>query len=250
MGLTIFWSRLNKFSVFDFILTGVFITASIIIQNIAIHDDYVPGLLFDTTQIQHTQTIPTVIHYSFIFFVFPLFITLIWAALVFDYTIVNLISAYSFNIAFASFVAALLSFMIARPRPDTLTICGGQGAYSDCLAKLSKKQANWQFRSLPSVTVTESFASGGFASLLLFDIWHSTPAFVMTLKFFPLIYPIAVAAIDICDRVSHVDDIVLSAFIGAIVTMFTYSTFKTGQKLIIRPNQPRNDVLSVVTSYV
>lgn len=250
MGFTIIWGRIKRYSVLDFILTVVFFLGSVIVQNIHIKSDYVPSVTFDIQQFHHTQTVPTLIHYTFLLFVYPVFMLLVWASLVFDSTIANLLAAYSFTIAFASFISALLSLLIARPRPDALTVCGGDAYFEDCLKVLSKKEANWMFRSLPSVTVTESVASGAFISMLLFDIWHSTPLYVVILKFMPIIYPIAVAAVEICDRISHVDDVVASAFIGMLIAIITYDTFKVAQKTQIRANTPRNEVLSVVTSYV
>ena len=151
----------------------------------------------------------------------------------------KLLVAYYFAISCNMCLSGGLKRFVGRPRPDTMTICGGDGSFSRCKETMSGSSLSDQFFSFPSGHSAEAMASLFFLSMFISDVWPENSMLILVLRLFPISLALFIGASRIWDRKHHVDDVVAGLFLGAVVSGFVYSVYKQKPK-----SQAKTDTLT------
>ena len=222
---------ISKFRIIDLLLVILVLTGSLLCRYIPISTSHPQYIFSEVDWQQATDTIPYGILCIATYGVGSLLVFVLWASISFDVSIFGALFSYLFSLVLTSFITSAIARMVARPKPDTLAVCGGDGSIASCASVLTPALLTEQFRSFPSEHASESMASAVFIALFIGEMWQSPSMFVALMKLVPLCFSLFVSISRIWDRQSHVEDIIGGLMIGAIVAYMCFQTFKKGQKI-------------------
>ena len=211
-------SFLKSYGIIDWIFAIAFFAASFCIDSKDFSDDFVPYFISD---IDHplkakTDSKPYLLISVLVLGAFcVIFVSLVNYQ---NLSFIRILSCYFFSIGLAFLISSSLKIMVGRPRPDTKTLCGNDGSYSDCQATLCNSDLRKQFRSFPSTHATISMASGVFITNLMCEEWKSFSMVFALFKFLPILLALFVGISRIIDRAQHIDDVVMGFLIGFLVS--------------------------------
>ena len=227
---------ISKFRIFDFILILLVLSGALLCRYLPIDINHPQYIFSDIDYQEATETIP----YGFLciatYGIGSLLVFSLWTTLSFDVSIFSALFSYLFSICLTSFLTALISRFVARPKPDTLAVCGGDGSISSCASILTPSLLTQQFQSFPSYHASESMASAVFIAMLVGEMWNSSSLFVALMKLIPICFAMFVSVSRLWDRQAHVEDVAAGILIGSIISYICFLTFKRGQKLSRKVN--------------
>jgi len=219
---------LRKYAIIDWILALCVWIVGISIEYSSFPDNFVPYINSDISNPIKTSTIPYSLLCIFMYGVGTCIVLAIWLVYRRDVSVLKVLASYIFAINFTILLCSVFKRIVGRPRPDTLTLCGGDGSYKQCSTVLSAETLMNQFRSFPSGHAAESMASSVFITLLLSEIWSSGSMFSAMMKMIPVIWSIFVGISRIWDHAHHIDDVVAGYLLGLMVGCFTFKSLKVG----------------------
>ncbi|OHS97736.1 PAP2 superfamily protein [Tritrichomonas foetus] len=225
MNLKDFLSAFQQFCILDFIVVALCFGSAFYVHNIDHPANFVPFLLSDIDNQLSEEIISDVYIVASTALVGAIVSCCLWITKKVDLSILKVLSSYLFAVAFTDLITAVLQYIVGRPRPDTLALCG---SLEECSNVLNPEKMRYQFRSLPSGNSAQSMAGSIFTTFLLCNIWESSSLFSTIFKFSPICFSLFIGSLEITNRTNHVDDVVMGYFIGALVGFITFSTFKSG----------------------
>ena len=225
-----FYSFFVEYRIFDWIVTLAIIVVGLALKFSSLPSDFEERFTTDIEQERHTDTISYWIIFIGEFAIVPFFIFLVSAFMVPHLSKNKLLIAYFFAIGANMALSGGLKRIVGRPRPDTKTICGGDGTFQRCKEVLSGRDLSDQFFSFPSGHTSESTAALFFLSLFLSDVWPENSLLTLILRLLPIALQFFIAATRIWDRKHHVDDVVAGMFYGAVISGLVYSVYKQKPK--------------------
>lgn len=224
----------RKYGVFDWLAVITFLAIGLALEMQKFDSNFVPYITSDIDNPIHTSTIPYPYLCIFTFGVGAFIVLFIWILHRRDHTVSKILAAYFFALSFTIFVSSSLKRLVGRPRPDTMTVCGGDGSYRQCASVLEAHALADQFHSFPSGHAAEAMSVAIFISLLLCEVWESGAMYAAALKMAPIVWALFISASRIWDRAHHVDDVLVGLLIGAFIGFFSFRTFHIGMSLDAR----------------
>ena len=242
----------KKYSVFDWMMVVIFLAMGLSIEYSSFPPSFVSKVTSDISNPVKTQTVPYNYLCIFTFGIGALITICVWLLKCRDHTISKVLSAYYFSLCFTLFFNSILKHFIGRARPDTQTICGGDGSFEQCSAVLSGRALYDQFHSFPSGHSAESMSVGMFLTLLLSEMCPSSSMFAAAMKLAPTLWSILVGATRITDRCHHIDDVLAGLLVGGLIGFFTFKTFKIGIVIEQKPTTaaPTDTSASQFSAYI
>lgn len=236
---------LHFFAIWDWLAVFITLGLGLGIGYFSFPDDYEAFISSDINNPLRTSTVPYPYLCSITFGVGAIATLALWMMHQPKLNSIRVLASYYFSITFTIFISCGIKRLVGRPRPDTLTLCGGDGSYKSCKQVLSKVSLSDQFQSFPSGHAAESMACAMFISLLLNEIWNFNNMFGALLKFSPICLSLFVGVSRIWDRAHHVEDVVAGFLIGGIIAYYTFSSMIKGIK---EENNKKDDPLKNDTS--
>ena len=230
MLLSDVFALLTKFAIIDFIIDGILIGSACAIKYSFFSDNFVP---FISTDIENSLSTETFSYWSLCIVTFGVGLAIVvgfWLITYFDSGCFRAAASYIFSIGAAMLICSALAKFIGRPRPDTLTLCGGDGSYKTCQSILGKSDLAMQFASFPCTEAAEAMAAAIFISLYLSELITSYNNFTSLITSIPIFAAFFVASACIWDRKNHVDDVVAGLVVGALSGLVAFRTFKKSLK--------------------
>lgn len=242
---------IHIFAIWDWLAVIITLSAGLGIGYFSFADDYEAFINSDINNPLKTSTVPYPYLCSITFGVGSFITLAIWLIHKPSTTAIRVVASYYFSITFTILISCGIKRLVGRPRPDTLTLCGGDGSYQTCKQVLSKGTLSDQFQSFPSGHAAESMACAMFISLLLNEIWNMNNMFGAMFKFSPICLSLFVGISRIWDRAHHVEDVVAGFLIGGLIAYFSFSSLIKGIKEEEDPNgNPLGNDTSASTSSI
>ncbi|OHT11086.1 PAP2 superfamily protein [Tritrichomonas foetus] len=217
---------LKKYAFLDWVAVAVVLATGLTIDFSPYPRDFRANIISDIDQPLRTSTIPYNYLCIITFGIGGVVAAFIWLnhhGL--DSSLSKCLAAYYFSICFTILISCFLKKVIARPRPDTLARCGGDGSFYQCTQNLPADLVADQFYSFPSGHAAEIMAPAVFLSFLIAELFRSSQIVFTFFRILPIVLAIFASASRIWDRAHHVDDVVMGMFLGAIVGFLTFHTF-------------------------
>jgi diacylglycerol diphosphate phosphatase/phosphatidate phosphatase len=221
----------KEYRILDWLIVFVLLIVGLILELLPFSDDFEECFRTDISEPLHSDTITYWIVFTGEFLVIPMLILLLVLFVVPSFSKNKVLCAYFCTIGINLSISNGLKRFVARPRPDTIAVCGGDGSYQRCKQVLSGLKLTHQFFSFPSEHASESMAALCFFSLFLSDVWTSKSIVILALRLFPISLSLLIGASRIWDRRHHTDDVVAGYIIGAVTAMFVYNVYKQKPKL-------------------
>lgn len=226
----LFISFNKEYRIIDWIVVVVLLVTGLILELVPFPDNFEEYFNTDINQPRHSDTISYWIIFTGEFFVIP-FLMFLMVLFVFpDFSKNRILCAYFCSIGINFVVSNGLKRFVARPRPDTIAVCGGDGSYQRCKQVLSGLELTHQFFSFPSAHASESMAALCFFSMFLSDVWTSKSLIMLVFRLFPICLSLLIGASRIWDRRHHADDVVAGLLIGAVSAVFVYRIYRQKPK--------------------
>ncbi|OHT10046.1 PAP2 superfamily protein [Tritrichomonas foetus] len=226
MELKTFFKFSKEYGIVDWVFALILFAVSFGIDSISFPDYFVPYINTDISSPLKTTTFTYSNLLITCMLICSITIIAIWIIFKLEKSIFKVLSCYFLAISLAMVISSSLKILIGRPRPDTIALCDGDGSYTQCQSVLDKNTLKSQFRSLPSGHATISMGSGVFLTMLLCQIWKSFNMMACFIKLMPVCFALYVGVTRICDRTSHSDDVILGYFIGTVISIFVFTSFK------------------------
>lgn len=244
---------IQKFFIVDLILIIITLSVALSIRYSSL-DTNAPLIILpsDPVSVAYESISYTIICITN-FVIGPFVILFFYMSVRFDYKIFDLLYSYFFAITLTMLVTSIVGKSIRRPKPDTLSLCQGDGSILACSQYLSKSQIVQQFNSFPSYHTAEIMASAVFISLLFHYMTKSFSLLGAIFMVFPILFAIFVAVTRICDRQADISDVVAGMFIGGMMAVICFKNFKKSMKIMSQAEKRKLTVeqsASTVPRYV
>lgn len=217
------------YGLLDWIVAATAIASAIIVRLIPFADDFEESFTTDISQTLRTNTLPYFVVLIFTLAGVPLLLVAIRWVLAKNVSMNRTLSAYYTNIGLTMLFCAALKKVVARPRPDTISMCGGDGSYQRCHQILKGYDLANQFYSFPSSHAAESIAAFIFLTMYINDLWQSGSLIAEFIKLLPAALGIFIGTSRVWDRQCHVDDVAAGFLIGGLISSLVYKIFQGGQ---------------------
>lgn len=152
-----------------------------------------------------------------------------------DYSPFSIVLYYFFGISVTWSIANILSYILKRPRPDTLQLCGSVSLKA-CQEVLSKKSFRQQFKSFPSVHTSIAAASASFTVSFFDALFRSLKnnnlfSFATIIITLCPVYGVFFACMNrVWDFSNHTEDVVTGVLIGVSIGLLSFHLFMNEMK--------------------
>ena len=218
----------HKWGIFDWLIVIIALVAGLLYEYDPFPDDFQEYIISEVSEQLKTSTVSYDLLCIINFGIGGVIVIILWFFHAHDSTTSRALAGYYFSLSFTIFVSTILKKYVARPRPDSIALCGGDGGFQACKKVLDPGQLANQFYSFPSGHAAETMATCTYISLMLSDIWIEPSMISAYIKFSPILFAFLIGASRIWDRAHHVDDVVMGFVLGGIIGFFTYKNFYKG----------------------
>lgn len=132
---------------------------------------------------------------------------------------------YMFCITSTILITMILKYLIARPRPDTITLCDSPSSDA-CKEILTKHYIFNQYQSFPSGHASFSMCVSTFLYCFLNEILPVDSFIYIMIKILPLFGAFFISFTRIWDFQYHTEDVVCGLLLGAVIGLLSFKMYK------------------------